>query len=565
MIAAINADSIQAVGFVLGGLALFVYGINQMSDGLKSIAGHKIRDYIEKYTNNLFSAVLVGTIITALLHSSTAVTVISISLVRAGLMKLEQAIGITIGANIGTCVTSVMIGLNVEQVAYYFVCAGVLVMFLAKRKTITYVGKVMLGFGLLFVGLKTMGDQLELIAKTDWFASLFEVLGEQPWYALFGGTLATAVVQSSTAIIGIVQKLYVSGTIAPAAGAAFIFGANVGTCITALIVGVGGSISSKRAAYFHAVYNVLGALLGMLLMTPFLALTNTINEMLHGNAEMWIAQAHLIFNIISTILVIPFVHQIVRLLEILIPGEDQKSAKIETIDELDYSLIERFPAAALEVAKKNTLRMGKVVLENIKYTKSYLETKNIEDYEEVEEIENIVNKYDTTLSRYLLKIAQQQTLAKDQTVEYSKNFQIVKNLERMSDIAVNLADFYKMVYDEKGSFSDAAYQDIIQIYEILERMLPEALYIYKTGDVAEHLEKLNEDERYLNELEIQCRDRHFNRMMQEECEDQIAAAVIVDILSNLERMGDHSLGLANSSIVVTKSHEDKYLEVENII
>ena len=556
-----NTSLIQPTGLVLGGLALFIYGINQMSDGLKSIAGHRIRDYIEKYTRNLFMAVLVGTIITAVLQSSTAVTVISIGLVRAGLMRLEQAIGITIGANIGTCFTSIMVGLNIEQFAYYFIFIGIVLMLLSKKKTVTYLGKVLLGFGFIFAGLEIMGGQLVQIAKQPWFNDAMAILGKNPWLALIGGTIATAVLQSSAAVIGIVQKLYATGAIAPVAGAAFIFGSNVGTTLTAIIAGAGGSVSSKRAAWFHAVYNIAGALLGMLILTPFVYFTDWINSILNGSPEMWIAQAHFIFNIGSTILIFPFVNQSVKLLKFLIRGDDRQTAKIENIDELDYSLIQQFPAAALEVAKKNTIRMGHNVLEIIKVSRSYLETKSSEDFDEVQEIESIVNKYDTNLSKYLLKIVQQHTLAKDQTVEYSKNFLIVKNLERIADLSVNLSEFYKLVYDEKEYFSLEAIKELNKLYSLIENMLPEVMDIYEHDKADQLLAAVNTKEKMINDLEEEFREHHLERMYKGDCSKQIAASVFVDILSNLERIGDHTLNIANNTINVNKNHENKYLEV----
>lgn len=560
-----NSESIESFGFILGGLALFIYGINQMSDGLKSIAGYRIREYIEKYTSSLLMAVLVGTIITGVLQSSTAVTVISISLVRAGLMKLEQAIGITIGANIGTCFTSIMIGLNIEQFSYYIVFAGIVLMLLSKKKTITYVGKVLLGFGLIFAGLQIMGDQLVQIADQPWFEDAMLVLGKQPWLALLGGTVATAVLQSSTAVIGIVQKLFTTGAIAPVAGVAFIFGSNVGTTLTAIIAGAGGSVSTKRAAWFHAVYNIVGALLGMLVLIPFVKLTDMVNDMVNGNPEMWIAQAHFIFNIASTILILPFVKQSVNLLKIFIPGEERQGAKIETIDELDYLLIERLPVAALEVSKKNTLRMGRNVLENIKVSHTYLLSKEQEDYEEVEEIEAIVNKYDTNLSKYLLKIAQQQTLAKDQTTEYSKNFQIVKNLERISDIAVNLVEFYKMAYDEKESFTSEALEDMEKVYSLLNELLPEALHVYEVQNEDNSLIRIEEKVESLRTLVTKCRERHFYRMCEDVCKDQIAASVFVDILSNTERIADYAFQIANNTVFVNEKHSTVGLETKKAV
>lgn len=560
----INQEVITALGIVLGGIALFIYGIDQMSDGLKSMAGNRIREYIEKYTRNLFMAVTVGTIITALLNSSTAVTVISISLVRAGLMKLEQAIGITIGANIGTCVTSIMIGLNIEQFAYYFVFVGIALMFLGKKKTLVYLGKTLFGFGLLFAGLEIMSTQLVHIADQPWFTDLMMILGRYPWLALVGGTVATAILQSSAALIGIVQKLYTTGAIAPAAGAAFIFGANVGTCLTAIVAGAGGSVSTRRAAWFHAVYNIVGALIGMVILTPFIMFTDFVNSMIQGGPEMWIAQAHLIFNIGSTILIFPFVNQSVKLLKFFIPGEDKQGTRIETIDELDYSLIEQFPAAALEVAKKNTVRMGRNVIENVKLTQTYMTSREQEDFDEIMEVEAVINKYDTILSKYLAKIVQQQTLGQDQTVEYSKNFQIIKNIERISDICVNLANFYRMAFEEEEKFSDIERNELDSIYDKLLEMLKLTFEFYDNSDSDnDTLMKINELEKNINDLERTYRDNHFARICNKiDDHNQIIYSTYIDMLSNLERIGDHTLNIANGTITNQKNHDEKYLVLE---
>lgn len=490
-----NSELITMIGFIIGGLSIFIYGINLMSDGLKSIAGYRIREYIEKYTSNLFMSILVGTIISAILHSSSAVTVISISLVRAGLMRLEQAIGITIGANIGTCATSIMIGLNIEQFAYYIVFIGVVIMFLAKKKTMGYIGKVILGFGLIFVGLQIMSDQMIIFSKEEWFTNAMATLGKNPWLALLGGTIATGIMQSSTAVIGVVQKLFTTGAITPAAGAAFIFGANVGTCITAVIAALGGSISTKRAAWFHVVYNIAGALIGMLVLTPFVRLTDWVNLALNGSHEMYIAQAHFIFNVASTILVIPFVRYCVIILEKLIPGSDHHDTKIENIDELDDTLIDKLPVGALAVAKKNTLRMGRNVITNIKLSYGYLISKKNDDY------------------------------------------------------------------DEKGKFSNEAIRDLEEMYNLSLSMVEDALNIYERDSAVTVLPLLNEKEKTLNELEIDCRQRHLERMRDGICEDNIAASVLIDILSSIERIGDLALNTANSTISVYKDHKAKYLEM----
>lgn len=555
---------ITSTGFVLGGFALFIFGINLMGDGLKSLAGEKVRDYIERYTSNLFMAILVGTLITAILHSSTAVTVISISLVRAGLMKLEQAIGITIGANIGTTITSVMIGLNIEEYAYFFVFIGLMCTIITKKKSVISIGNVVLGFGLLFVGLGTMSDQLVVLSESQQFVDLMNVFGQQPWLALLGGTVGTAAIQSSTAFIGIVQTLYANGAITNFAAIAFIYGSNVGTTLTAVMSGIGGSVSTMRASLFHAVYNVLGALIGMIVIVPYAALTGYVTTAIGASGEMYVAMAHLIFNLASTVLVFPFVKQFVILLEFLVPGEDKKTTAIQSVDNMDVELISKFPAAALELARNNIIKMGQVVVETVKLSQVYLHSKDQEDYDEVIEIENVVNKYDTELTAYLLKIAQQNTANSDLISTYSTAFQIVKNYERISDLSTNLVEFYHMVYDEKGTFSDEAKKDFDKMYSVLLKMIPEATELYETQNKALYPE-LNEDETYLDVLEFKCRERHFRRLKDGICTNEIAASVYVDILSNMERIGDHSLNIGKNVINPVKQHslddEDVYATI----
>ena len=274
---------------------------------------------------------------------------------------------------------------------------------------------------------------------------------------------------------------------------------------------------------------------------------------------MYIAQAHLIFNIISTILIIPFVKQSVKLLEKIIPGETNKDLKIENIDNLDDSLIERFPVAALAIAKKNTLRMGRNVLENIRLSKQYLLTKEKEVYDEVHEVEALVNKYDTLLSQYLLKIANQPTVANHQIQEYYKNYQIIKYLEQISDRVNDLIEFYKMVYEKNGRFSKSADHDLEEVYLLIEQMIEEAMTIFENSEV-ELLNDLNLKEERLNQLEQICQHNHFERMKQNVCDNSIAVSVILDVLSHLERIGDLSLDIANRTFIELKKHETKFLD-----
>lgn len=544
------------IGMILGGLSLFLYGISLMSEGLKNLAGEKIRYYIEKYTSTLFMSILVGTILTAFLNSSTAVTVISISLVRAGLMKLEQAIGITIGANIGTTLTSIMIGLNIEEYAFYIVFIGLIIPLLSKKKSISYLGQTLLGFGLLFVGLDIMGEQLIVLASQSWFEQFMLISSSNDWVALLGGTVATAIIQSSTALIAIVQKLYSVDAFGPTAAIAFVYGSNVGTTLTALLAGAGGSVSTKRAAYFHAIYNILGALLGMVFIKQFYNASMYINNYLDGSPEMFVAMAHLIFNILSTLLVFPFVKQFVKLLEFIIPGKDREKNAIETLKEMNIDLIYNFTDSAIKVAEDNVAIMANVAITNINNSFAYLMSKNQEDYDEVMEVEAIVNKYDTEILSYLLSIAQKPGLTERQTNMYNEYFQAVKNYERISDLSTNLVEYYNLIFSEGGDFSSEAREDLEQMYQLVNKMLAMSLEIFITSSPNKY-NLLKEKEVLLDELELTCRKKHLSRLKNNQCTDAIASSVYVDILSNIERAGDHAMNVARDVISPIKYHIDE--------
>lgn len=542
------------INVILSGFALFIIGIHYLGDGLTEAAGPRINEYIEKYTGNLFMAILVGTIITAIMNSSTAATVISISLVRAGLMRLDQAIGISVGANLGTTMTSLIIGLNVEEMGHYFVFVGVLILLLSNRKQLKNWGTVLFGFGLLFVGLEMMSDKLLVIQEFEWFQNGMYALKDHPWLALGGSTVATAMINSSTAVIGIVQKLFVTGDMDMIVASAFVYGSNVGTTLTAVVASLGGSVATRRAGWFHALYNIVGALIGMLIIVPYSNFITWLNVILEGTPEMAIALNHLVFNLASMVLVIPFIPASIRALEFLIPGEDRivNRGKLEPLDE---NLIDVFPEAALQLAKKTTLQMADLVHEGVSTSQRFLHSRDQEDYDVVHQLESMVNKLDTELTMYLLKIAKSGMNNEIIAEEYTKTLEIVKNYERISDLAVNLVEFYGFAIEERETFTDDALNDLDTMYELVYSMLDRALEIYKNEDLSMY-EALIQDENYLDLIEAKYREKHFQRMAEGIDTTKVAATVYVDILSNLERIGDHGVNVARNVNSAIKYHEN---------
>lgn len=541
------------IGIILSGFVLFMLGVNYLGDGLTELAGTKINYYIEKYTNNLFSSIAVGAVITAIMHSSTAATVISISLVRAGMMSLKQAIGISIGANLGTTMTSLVIGLNVEQYGPYLVFIGGIMFLFFKNKTIKNIGDVIFGFGILFVGLQMMSSKLLLLQEYPQFSTFMTGLKDHPWLALGGSTLATVIINSSTAVVGITQKLFVSGEMTMVVASAFVFGSNVGTTLTAILVSQGGSVNTKRAGWFHVVYNILGALLGMIFIVPYSAIITYLNTRIGGTPEMAVGLNHFVFNMISLILVIPFVGGMIKLLEKLIPGEDKSISK-DLIVDLDESLIITYPEAAFNSVRENAIAMYTLVIDSIKHSENYLKLKDEEDYEIVKEIEEIINKADYDSTTYLAKLARSGFRREDEALNFSRHLNTLKGLERISDLSVNLVEFYEMVNNADEEFHESALNDLHSMYQLVLNLLERSKEVLVHENKNEY-KNLLKDETYLNLIEHKYRDRHFERITEGLDETKIASSLLVDILGTLERVGDHSVNIARNVFYVAKKRK----------
>lgn len=526
--------------FILGGFALFLFGIEYMGAGLKSIAGDKLKDYIDKYTAKPWMGIIIGALITTFIQSSSATTAIAIGFVRAGLMRLEQSVGIIMGANIGTTVTAFLIGLKVEKLSLFFVFIGVMITIFSKRKKRMYAGQIILGFGLLFFGLRLMGDELKLIGQYDSFEAFARTMAQQPLLGMIAGVLLTAVVQSSSAVIGIAQKLYDSGAIVLAAALPFVFGSNIGTTITAILASLGGSIAAKRTAAIHVMFNVFGTTLFMIFLVPVSSLIISLSEQFNLAPMMQIALAHIIFNLTITILCYPFIKQMVQVAKKIIPGKSEREIEIDATS-LDPLLLQTLPAAALNSAKMTTIKMAELTLEQLKETKLFLNTKASKFHEGVIQYEDAINSLDSKITEYLIEITQKDLSDEDSTLVIS-TLQIVKNLERIGDISMNLVGFYDMVFDERAHFTARAMSDLNEMTDVVASMIDYAMAFYLEPDET-LAESVLEKEDYLDLLEVKARKRHFKRMTKRECTTAVAASVYVDILSNLERMGDHAYNI----------------------
>lgn len=540
--------------FVIGGLGLFLFGISLMGDNLTNFAGTKIREYIEKYTDTPFKALLLGIVLTALLQSSSATTVITISLVGAGLMGLEQAIGIILGSNIGSTITAILIGFNLEYFAYYIILVGVVMMMLAGKKKLQYLSSIIIGFGLLFIGLSMMGGELKQLQYVAGFSNLIVKISQTPIIGVFFGAITTAIVQSSAAIIGVVQKLYQSDVLSLTAALSLVMSANIGTTITAILASLGGSVASKRTTLFHFLFNVSVAGVALLFLNPYILLVARVTELFNLNPMMSIAMAHFIFNIVGVLIYFPFVKKMPVLLNFAIKGEVTSYGDLSSIN-LDENMIVNFPIGALAQAKNGILQVGILARNVLSASEQFLITKDKKYFKEVNQLEEIINSLDTKLNTYLIKIAKQR-LPEDAFSEYAINLQVEKNLERIADLAQNLAEYYEIIFDGNEDLSAEAKAEVLEMYQVLYKNLDNALIIYETSNKILYA-TLKADEIYLNQLESKFRRAHFNRLTHQDAVANHANSMFVDILSTMERIGDHAFNIASGTFDPIKTHKEK--------
>lgn len=557
-----NLSSLSSLqwNLIAGGLAIFLFGISLMGDALTNFAGPKMRGLVEKYTSNPIKGVLVGIIITGLIQSSSATTVIAISFVRAGIMSLEQAIGVTLGANIGTTVTSILIGFNLGYFSYFIALIGVLIFMFASKRKNKYIGEIFIGFGLLFIGLEMMGGSLEELKNIPGFENIVTSVGKTPILGVLIGAALTALIQSSSAFIGITQSLYASGAISLEVALALMFGANIGTCITAILASLGGSLSAKRTSLFHILFNVSVSVIFLILLSPYEQLVKTIATATNASDLMTIAIGHFTFNFIGMIIFLPLIKIVARILRKIIPGKDSILTDLGNI-ELDERLISAFPAAALSQTKTAIIQESVVALENIKATKSYLNTKDKKYYDTSKEAESMVNDMDTKIQAYLLNLAQNQMPPEIES-DMQTYLQVQMNIERISDLSENLADYYHEIYESGTGYGEEAINDLNDICDLVINNIVAAMEIYEDIDLAK-FNKLTEDEAALDLMELNLRKSHYRRLKKGLDMTTMASYVYNDILSTMERIGDHAYNIARVTVEPIKTHTGYHIEGED--
>ncbi|MGH4051465.1 MAG: Na/Pi cotransporter family protein [Clostridium sp.] len=520
---------------LLGGLGLFVYGMKLMGDGLQKVAGEKLKKMLEILTSNRFFAVLVGAGVTAIIQSSSATTVMTIGFVNAGLMNLFQAAGIIMGANIGTTMTAQLIAFKLTDIAPLILSIGAVLVLFSKKKKNKDIGEIVLGFGILFVGMSMMETSMRPLSELDAFKNLILVLGKHPFMGVIVGLCMTATVQSSSATIGILMALASNGNITLAFALPILFGDNIGTCVTALLASIGTSRNAKRAALLHLIFNFTGTVLFMLAFKPVLKIV----PMFGGDVQRQIANAHTLFNVANVFIQVWFIGALVNIVNKLVPGQDEKSSAL-VLEYLDRRLLET-PSIAVGQVIKEVTRMGKLSSTNLSNAMNAFLNRDEKMINSVNEHEVTINYLEREIVSYMVSLSNT-SLSEHQSEIITSLYNVVNDIERIGDHAENLSELAKSRLDNKINFSEKAITDVTYMFETVKYCVDNAIKALETFDL-ESAHKAMDVENKIDALEKQLKKEHIIRLSQLECA-AAGSSVYLELLTNLERVGDHSNNIA---------------------
>lgn len=551
------SDISNLFGF-LGGLGMFLYGMNIMADGMQKTAGSKMSQFLGMLTNNRFLAVGLGALITAIIQSSGATTVMVVGFVSAGVLNLSQAVGVIMGANIGTTITAWIVSMSqlgdafeVMKPAFYapfLIGIGALLLVFAKKQKQKTIGEILIGLGLLFMGLDLMSDSISVYTDAPIFAKAFEVLGGNPLLGMLIGALVTALLQSSSASVGILQTLAMNGVVTTGAAIYITLGQNIGSCVTAMISSAGGSRIAKRAAAIHLSFNIIGAILFGVL--GFVLFTIRPSFGTSGISAVQISIFHTIFNLTNTALLFPFANQLVKLSGILVKEKPESSVDEGEAGEdeevvlagrhLDERIFES-PAFAVETAALEVVHMGQIATANVKKAIDAIITGNIDEVEEVYKMEKVINNMEKLLTEYLIKV-DNLSLTEHQKLIVNDLFYSVSDIERVGDHAENLAESAEYMVKHNLDFSETGIADLEEISSSVLKAFEYAIDARQNGNM-DSVRKVSQYEDDVDSIEEELREKHIERLSSGECAPS-AGVVFLDIISNMERISDHAYNLA---------------------
>lgn len=531
----------------LGGLGLFLYGMKLMGTGLQKVAGAKLKRIIELLTSNRITGVLVGMAVTAVIQSSSATTVMVVGFVNAGIMNLTQAIGVIMGANIGTTATAQLISFNFEAMAPLAVGLGMIVYLISNNEKHKEAAEILIGFGILFIGMEFLKNAVAPLREVAAFRHMLVSFGHNTLLGILMGFGLTVIIQSSSASIGILIALASKGLLPLSSALPILYGDNIGTCVTALLSSIGTSKNAKRAALMHLIFNLIGTILFALVLNyPIMKLVMSVDT----NVSRQIANAHTLFNLINVVIQLPFAHFLVKIVMKIMPEEENESQHSVT-KYLDSRILET-PSIALANTVRECLHMGKIAKKSFASSIEGLTTKNMEKTQNTFELEKKINELERAIIEYLIKLSNTNISEENREV-VDGLFNTVNDIERIGDHADNIAELAVLMIEKDLPISEDALGDINNMVEKTMTAYEFALNAMKTGDRELALKTL-ELEDQVDLLERTCRMNHMYRLNKSLCNTE-SGIIFLDLISNLERISDHASNIARA---VLDSTDGKY-------
>lgn len=524
-----------------GGLGLFLFGMNLMSEGIEKAAGAKLRSILELFTKNKFMGMIVGILFTGIIQSSSACTVMVVSFVNSGLMNLYQAAGVIFGANIGTTVTSQLVSFNLSKVAPLFVLIGVIMVSFIKNETAKKIGDIVLGFGVLFMGLSTMSSSMSSLKESQEVVNALAGL-DNPFIAVLLGTVVTSVIQSSSVTVSIILLMANQGLLELNIVLYIILGCNIGACASAMIASLSGKKDAKRAALIHLLFNIIGTVILFIILQVASGPVISMIQSFSADNGRFVANAHTLIKIFQVIVLFPFSSLIVKMTYLLVPGEDKKVGyrEVNTLKYIGDKVVFNPATAVVEVIKEIE-RMGELASENLNRAMNGLITLDEEDINEVYEVEKNINFLNHAITNYLVKI-NQTNLPIEDLKSIGALFHVVNDIERIGDHAVNVADNARTRKEKELSFSKEAQFEMGKLMDKVNTIIRYSIEMFAEGKY-EHMTAISVLEDEIDHLERELQQAHIDRLTRDECTPD-AGMLYSDIVSGLERVADHAVNIA---------------------
>lgn len=556
---------------LIGGLALFLYGMDLLGEGLSKASGGRLEKILEKMTSNPLKAVLLGAGVTAVIQSSSATTVMVVGFVNSGIMKLQQAVGIIMGANIGTTATAWILSLSGIEGDNFFVqllkpssfspvlaLIGVILIMFSKKEKNHSIGKIMVGFAILMTGMDAMSAAVKPLADVPEFANIL-LMFSNPLLGLLAGMVLTAIIQSSSASVGILQALCQTGAVSYGTAIPIIMGQNIGTCVTALLSAIGAKKNAKRAAMVHLFFNIVGTAIFMIVFYTVNAFVDFAFLDSSANAA-GIATIHSIFNVTATIVLLPFSKLLVKLATLAVPDQKEEESDENKLHLLDVRFLDT-PGLAIEQCKNVVVEMSEITKKALFESITLLHKYDADKAEKIYEMEDLVDKYEDEMGNYLVKLSSKDLSEKDSHT-LSVLLHTIGDFERISDHAVNIVQSAKEMHDKEQTFSNKASVELEVFTKALQEVVNLSFEVFKTGDMNRALQ-VEPLEDAIDHLQIEIKKRHVKRLRKGKCTIEMGF-ILSDIVTSYERVSDHCSNIALSLFQVNEDDFEAHDYVSNL-